>query len=294
LTDVFFFGLPILDRIESSTVVVNLRLYSDNDIDLHRPSSSTARHGRWCRTRGAPTCVAAGCSRPRGLLRRSVFVVIAKDFTDKRHHQLRSARRRPCHGVPCASIGLINRSSARLRQARPRARAYRRPSIGLPLHRLFGPQRRRRLPTRLPRRVRSWWSRCSIDSRPAATLPLRGVAPCARSSSPSPRTDVPGCRHAASHGSGRHIRARSSSTAGFFLAYFDYRRRASSRNLNGLHRSWFHRLHLRPRPIRLRRQRHRLVLDKSTPTTADGFGPSSPLFVSQPLWSLVSESLDMA
>jgi hypothetical protein len=82
LTDVFFFGLSILDRIESPTAVVNLRLYSDNDIDLHRPSASTARHGRMRHTRGAPTCVAADCSRPRGLLRRSVFVIIARDFTD--------------------------------------------------------------------------------------------------------------------------------------------------------------------------------------------------------------------
>jgi hypothetical protein len=82
LIGVFFFGLPILDRIESPTVVVILRLYSDNDIDLHRPSPSTARHGRLHRTRGAPTCVAADFSRPRGLLRRSVFVVIARDFTD--------------------------------------------------------------------------------------------------------------------------------------------------------------------------------------------------------------------
>jgi hypothetical protein len=136
--------------------------------------------------------------------------------------------------------------------------------------------------------VRGRVRRRCIDSRPAATLPLRGVVSCARSSSPSPRTDVPGCRRAASHGSGRHVRARSSSTAGFFLAYFVYRHRASSRNLHGLRRRWFRRLHLRPRPVRLRCQRHRLVLDKSTPTTADGFGPSSPLCVSQPLWSLVS------
>lgn len=35
------------------------RLYSDNGIDLHRPS--TARHSRTCCTRGAPTCDAAGC-----------------------------------------------------------------------------------------------------------------------------------------------------------------------------------------------------------------------------------------
>jgi hypothetical protein len=82
LTDVFLFGLPILDRIESPTAAVNLRLYSDNGIDLHRPSSSTARHGRRRRTRGVPTCIAAVCYRPRGLLRQSVFVVIARDFID--------------------------------------------------------------------------------------------------------------------------------------------------------------------------------------------------------------------
>jgi hypothetical protein len=132
------------------------------------------------------------------------------------------------------------------------------------------------------------WSRRSIDSRPAATLPLWGVASCARSSSPSPCTDVPSYRRAASHGSGRHIRARSSSTT-----YFNYRRCASSRNLHGLCRRWFRRLHLHLRPLRLCRQRHRLFLDKSTPTTTDGFGPSSPLCVSQPLWSLLSKSLDM-
>jgi hypothetical protein len=82
LTGVFLFGLPILDRIESPIAVVNLRLYSDNGIDLHRPSPSTTRHGRMRRTWGAPTCVAADCFCPRGLLRRSVFVVIARDFTD--------------------------------------------------------------------------------------------------------------------------------------------------------------------------------------------------------------------
>jgi hypothetical protein len=62
--------------------VVNLRLYSDNSIDLHRPSPSTARHGRMRCTRGAPTCVAAVCYHPRGLIRRSVFVVIARVFID--------------------------------------------------------------------------------------------------------------------------------------------------------------------------------------------------------------------
>jgi hypothetical protein len=82
LTGVFLFGLPILDRIESPTAAVNLRLYSDNGIDLHRPSSSTARHGHRRRTWGAPTCITVVCYRPHGLLRRSVFVFIARDFID--------------------------------------------------------------------------------------------------------------------------------------------------------------------------------------------------------------------
>jgi hypothetical protein len=60
--------------------------------------------------------------------------------------------------------------------------------------------------------VRSWWSRHCIDSRPVARLPLPGVASCARSSLPSPRTDVPGYHRAASHGAGRHVHARSSSS----------------------------------------------------------------------------------
>jgi hypothetical protein len=82
LTGIFIFGLPILDRIESPAAVVNLRLYFDNGIDLYRPSSSTARHGRMRRTRGAPTCIASACSHLCGLLCRSVFVVIVRDFTD--------------------------------------------------------------------------------------------------------------------------------------------------------------------------------------------------------------------
>jgi hypothetical protein len=57
-----------------------LRLYSDNDIDLHRPS--TARHSRTRRTRGAPTCIAAGCSCSRGLHRLPVFVTIDRDYID--------------------------------------------------------------------------------------------------------------------------------------------------------------------------------------------------------------------
>jgi hypothetical protein len=43
---------------------------------------ATAWHGLLRRTRGAPTCVAADCSRPHGLLRWSVFVVIVRDFTE--------------------------------------------------------------------------------------------------------------------------------------------------------------------------------------------------------------------
>jgi hypothetical protein len=34
------------------------------------------------RTWGTPTCITADCSGLRGLLRQSVFVVIARDFTD--------------------------------------------------------------------------------------------------------------------------------------------------------------------------------------------------------------------
>jgi hypothetical protein len=99
LTDVFFFGLPILDRIESPTAIVNLRLYSDNGIDLHRPPPSTARHGRMRRTRGAPTCVAADCFCPRGLLHRSIFVVITRDFID--NVAINSALRVVVHAMAC-------------------------------------------------------------------------------------------------------------------------------------------------------------------------------------------------
>jgi hypothetical protein len=42
LTGVFFLGLPILDRIESPTATVILRLYSDNDIDS-APAASDVR-----------------------------------------------------------------------------------------------------------------------------------------------------------------------------------------------------------------------------------------------------------
>jgi hypothetical protein len=58
------------------------------------------------------------------------------------HHRLRSARR-PRNGAYSAVVGLINRPRARLRQARPRARANHRLSHELPLRRPVGPQRRR-------------------------------------------------------------------------------------------------------------------------------------------------------
>jgi hypothetical protein len=73
----------------------------------------------------------------RGLHRWSVFPVIAKDFTD--NDAMGSDL---CAIVKdlanSAAVGLINRSGARLRQVRPRARAYHRSSIGLPLRRPFG------------------------------------------------------------------------------------------------------------------------------------------------------------
>jgi hypothetical protein len=76
--------------------------------------------------------------RLRGLHRRSVFAVIAKDFTDNdaMGSDLCAVIKDLANS---AAIGLINRSSARLRQVRPRARAYHRSSIGLPLRCPFGP-----------------------------------------------------------------------------------------------------------------------------------------------------------
>jgi hypothetical protein len=156
--------------------------------------------------------------------------------------------------VSCAFVGLINRPSRIAAKHVPEHAATADQASGC---RCVAPSGRSataydpscRLPTRLPRHVSSWWSRRCIDSCPAAMLPLWGVASCARSSSSSPRIDILGCCRAASHGAGRHVHARSSSTSGFFLAYFDYRRRASSRNLHGLRRRWFRRLHLRPRPV---------------------------------------------
>jgi hypothetical protein len=76
--------------------------------------------------------------RLHGLHRRSVFAVIAKDFTDNdaTGSDLCAVVKNLANSV---AVGLMNRSGARLRQVRPRARAYHRSSIGLPLHRPFGP-----------------------------------------------------------------------------------------------------------------------------------------------------------
>jgi hypothetical protein len=41
LTDIFFFGLPILDRIESPTAAVTKRLYSNLDVDLALAATHT-------------------------------------------------------------------------------------------------------------------------------------------------------------------------------------------------------------------------------------------------------------
>jgi hypothetical protein len=109
------------------------------------------------------------------------------------------------HGVYSAAVGLINRSGTHLRQARPRACVYHRPSIRLPLRRPFGPQR-----------CRLWYK------PPASNVPfyacmllvvtlLHRLAHC---SSPTcghfchPRApDIPGCSRAASLGAG-HQRPR--------------------------------------------------------------------------------------
>jgi hypothetical protein len=93
---------------------------------------------------------------------------------------------------------------------------------------------RHRLPTRLPRHVRRWWSCRCIDSRPVAMCPFRASRRYTRSSLSSPRTDVPGCRCIAIHGAGRHVHAWSSSSVRFFHAYIEHRCRASTGNLHNL------------------------------------------------------------
>jgi hypothetical protein len=74
----------------------------------------------------------------RGLHRRSVFGFIVRDFTDND-----ATGSDLCAVIKdlanSAAVGPINRSDARLRQVRPRARAYHRLSIGLPLRCPFGP-----------------------------------------------------------------------------------------------------------------------------------------------------------
>jgi hypothetical protein len=133
LTGVFFFGLPILDQIESPTAAVTKRLYSNLGVDLapaathmsviaadtlapsplrpalagcrgpsvgccaylgRLPRSSHRRRlraGRLTFTNRTATsdassegCLGASLPAPRmrGLHRRSIFAVIARDFTD--------------------------------------------------------------------------------------------------------------------------------------------------------------------------------------------------------------------
>jgi hypothetical protein len=104
LTSVFLFGLPILDWIASSIAAVILRIYSDNDIDSALVTSSTPASwsSHWRRgtrlvrqlphTRPAAAPASAGyvadslALTPHQLahpLRRPVFAVITRDFTDK-------------------------------------------------------------------------------------------------------------------------------------------------------------------------------------------------------------------
>jgi hypothetical protein len=134
---IFFFGLPIY-RIESSTATVTTRLYSDLDVDpAPATSSSTVWHGRTRRTRDA----FKRCSRLLSFVWSSSTVCLRHrrpGLHRPRHHQLRSMRRRQRHPYVDA-MGLINRPSAFLRQAR----ANHRPSIGLSLCHPFGPQCRR-------------------------------------------------------------------------------------------------------------------------------------------------------
>jgi hypothetical protein len=76
--------------------------------------------------------------RLRGLHRRFVITVIARDFTDND-----ATGSDLCAVVKdlanSAAVGLINRSGARLCRVRPRARAFHHSSIGLSLRRPFGP-----------------------------------------------------------------------------------------------------------------------------------------------------------
>jgi hypothetical protein len=64
LTGIFLFGLPILNRIESPTAAVILRLYSDNGIDSALADSSTpaiaANSLVPCYSTGLPVSVVPG------------------------------------------------------------------------------------------------------------------------------------------------------------------------------------------------------------------------------------------
>jgi hypothetical protein len=160
LTDVFLFGLPILVQIASPIATVILCIYSDNGIDsalvtFSTPASWPSHWSRGTRlVRRLPHTMPAAVPALAGYianslaltphqlahpLRRPVFAVITRDFTEK--DAIASYLRVFVHAMAHTAFP-INRSSTRLCQARPRARAYYRPSIGLPLHRPFGPQRR--------------------------------------------------------------------------------------------------------------------------------------------------------
>jgi hypothetical protein len=90
MTGVFFFSLPILERIESPTAVVIPRLYSDNGIDS-MPAVSIA----------GPSSSSSFGTPPTMPPQISIYAPLSM------------------HGVYCATIDLINRSGACLRQARP-------------------------------------------------------------------------------------------------------------------------------------------------------------------------------
>jgi hypothetical protein len=83
-----------------------------------------------------------------------------------------------------------------------------------------------RLPTRLSRRVRCWWSRRCTDSRPVALLcAVIFVVPAHRHPRLQPRHLPRRWSLTSAHGL-RHL-------TGFFLAYFENRCCAFSGNLHG-------------------------------------------------------------
>jgi hypothetical protein len=49
---------------------------------LHRPPLHQPRGMAEHAAQGTPSYITAGCSRPYGIHRRSIFVIIARDFTD--------------------------------------------------------------------------------------------------------------------------------------------------------------------------------------------------------------------